>query len=90
MSEPVEPPPITREQQRKWRAEFERLGREAVRHELNTGGIPLELRRKRLAAVQWLREKKRMTEIREQGTFLIAVAILVLTIVGIALTLARY
>jgi hypothetical protein len=90
MPEPVEPPPPTAKQKREWRAEFKRLGREAVRHQLNSGGIPLELRRKREVAMEWLREKERATEWREQWTFWIAVAILVLTIIGIALTLRGY
>jgi hypothetical protein len=85
----VAPPPPTARQRPKWRAEFDRLGREAVRQELNSGGIPLELRRKHEVAAQWLREKEQMTERREQRTLWIAVPILVLPIVGIAMTIAR-
>jgi hypothetical protein len=40
--------------------------------------------------MEWLREKERATEWREQWTFWIAIAILVLTIIGIALTLKGY
>ena len=45
---------------------------------------------KRDLAIRWLREQELVAERRERGTFWIAVAVLVLTVVGIALTLAGY
>ncbi|MGB8709194.1 MAG: hypothetical protein WCD39_05435 [Methyloceanibacter sp.] len=62
------------------------LGREAVR-----GKSPaIQPHIKRDLAVRWLREQELAAERRERWTFWIAVAILVLTVVGIALTLAGY
>jgi hypothetical protein len=61
-------------------------GREAVR----ARSPAFQPHIKRDLAVRWLREQELAAERRERGTFWIAVAILVLTVVGIALTLAGY
>ena len=77
---------LTAKEERKWRAEFKALGREAVR----ARSPAFQPHIKRDLAVRWLREQELAAERRERGTFWIAVAILVLTVVGIALTLAGY
>lgn len=76
--------PLTPTEERKWRAEFKRRGREVVRaqHQDYRPYIKRDL------AVVWLREQETAAERRERGTFWIAVAVLVLTIIGIGLTLA--
>jgi hypothetical protein len=82
----IEDRKLTVKEERKWRAEFKTLGREAVR----ARSPALQPHTKRDLAVRWLREQEVAAERRERGTFWIAVAILVLTVVGIALTLAGY
>ena len=77
---------LTAKEEHKCRAEFKALGREAVR----ARSPAFQPHIKRDLAVRWLREQELAAERRERGTFWIAVAILVLTVVGIALTLAGY
>jgi hypothetical protein len=82
----VEDRKLTAKEELKWRAEFETLGREAVRAKSSDFRPYI----KRDLAIRWLREQELAAERRERGTFWIAVAVLVLTVVGIALTLAGY
>ena len=69
---------LTAKEEHKWRAEFKALGREAVR----ARSPAFQPHIKRDLAVRWLREQELAAERRERGTFWIAVAILVLTVVG--------
>jgi hypothetical protein len=64
MPEPVEPPALTDKEIAKWRAEFESIGREAVRLAIarGQGFVPA---RKRELAILWLREKELEAEKRE-------------------------
>ena len=82
----IEDRKLTDKEEVKWRREFKRLGRADVRarHVNFIPGIKRDL------AVRWLREQEAAAEGRERGTFWIAVAVLVLTIIGLALTLAHY
>jgi hypothetical protein len=80
----IEDRKLTAIEERKWRAEFKRDGREAVRQQLRFGLAP---HLKRDLAIVWLREQERAAERRERGTFWIAVAVLVLTILGILIAL---
>ena len=65
MPEPREPPPLTDKERAEWYAEFERLGREAVRIAISRGQ-GFSPNRKRALAVLWLREKELETEDRER------------------------
>jgi hypothetical protein len=85
MPEPIDPPPMTEREEVEWRAEFARMGEEALRHMVNFNPGNLNPRSKRALAQTWLREQKERAESRERWTFRIAVAILVLTIIGIVL-----
>jgi hypothetical protein len=96
MPEPVEPPELTDNERAKWRAEFEKLGREAVRIAISRGH-GLSPHRKRELALLWLREKEIETEDRASAenwylkwTFLAAVVAAVAAVVGISLMLAGY
>jgi hypothetical protein len=83
-----DPPPLTPAEERKWRAEFKRRGREVVYEQARSDKFnPEKVER---LAYQWLREQEAVTERRERWTFWIAAAVLVLTIVGIGLMLAGY
>jgi hypothetical protein len=84
--EVIEDRKLTVKEERKWPAEFKTLGREAVR--VRSPAFQPQI--KRDLAIRWLREQELAAERRERGTFWIAVAVLVLTVVGIALTLAGY
>lgn len=96
MPEPVEPPQLTDKEAAKWRAEFEKLGRETVRIAISRGqGFSPD--RKRELAVLWLREREIETEDRGMAehlylkwTFVAAVVAALAAIVGIALMLRGY
>jgi hypothetical protein len=52
MPEPLDPPPLTEKEEAKWRAEFERRGRQAIRDAIYSGqGIYPD--RKRVLAIKW-------------------------------------
>jgi hypothetical protein len=96
MPEPTEPPPLTDEERAKWYAEFERLGREAVRIAISRhqGFSP---NRKRELAVLWLREKELEREDRESAqhwylkwTFVAAVVAAFAAALGTVLMLLGY
>ena len=61
MPEPVEPIPLTDREEAKWRAEFEKLGREAVRIAI-TRGQGFSPNSKREVALLWLRDKEAAAE----------------------------
>lgn len=82
----IEDRKLTDREERKWRREFKALGREAVRERHHDFRPYI----KRDLAVRWLREQEAAAEWRERATFWIAVAVLVLTVVGIALPFARH
>jgi hypothetical protein len=96
MPEPVEPSKLTPKEEAKWRAEFEKLGREAVRIAVSRGqGFSPD--RKRELAVLWLREKEIKTEDRGlaeyrylRWTFVAAVVAAIAAVVGIVLMLRGY
>jgi hypothetical protein len=75
MPDPADPPPMTPHEKREWRAEFESMGREAVR-----GWAPnIRPQSKRQLAVKWLREQEKGDEFRTQWSFEIAVAGIVIS-----------
>lgn len=93
MPEPVDRPPPTDKEIAKWRAEFESIGREAVRLAIarGQGFVPA---RKRELAILWLREKEIETEKRERAatwyakwTLDAAIAAAVLAAIGILVAL---
>jgi len=65
MPEPVQTPPLSRRDRKKWRDHFEDEGREAIRHRMQLGGIPGG-ERVAVLAREWLREKEVEQERREQ------------------------
>jgi hypothetical protein len=68
MPEPVDSPRITKQEEREWRAEFERMGRQAVRDAMyiRPGVNP---QRKYDLAQRWLREKEIEQERRNRRLF---------------------
>lgn len=97
MPEQVEPPAVTNKEIAKWRAEFESIGREAVRLAIarGQGFVPA---RKRELAVLWLREKELEAEKRERAAAwyakwtldaAIAAAVLAAISILVALGIAR-
>jgi hypothetical protein len=84
------------EDEPKWRAEFEKLGRETVRAAILRGqGFSSD--RKRELALLWLREKEAAAEARERAvyrflkwTFVAAVVAASAAIAGIVLMLRGY
>jgi hypothetical protein len=96
MPEPAVPPQLTEKERVKWRAEFERLGREAVRIAISRGQ-GFSPNRKRALAVLWLREKELETQDRESAahwylkwTFVAAVVAAFAAAVDVVLMLAGY
>ena len=92
MPEPIESPQITKRDRKKWRAHFEDVGREAIRHKVNLGTIGPD--RVREVAVEWLREKEIEQERRERQmlgyakwAWDAAFAAAVLTAIGIGVAL---
>ena len=78
----------------KWRAEFEGMGREAVRHAVNFTGNLSTPRRKLEIAHRWLREKEIEAEKRERDvawyvkwTWDAALAAAILAAIGIVIAL---
>ena len=69
--QPVEPPQLTDAERLKWFAEFETLGREAVRIAISRGQ-GLSPIRKRELAVLWLREREIEKEDREVAEYRIS------------------
>ena len=91
MPEPVEPIPLTDREEAKWRAEFEKLGREAVRIAI-IRGQGFSPNRKREVALLWLRDKEAAAERRERDTawyakwtWEAAFAVVVLTLISLLL-----
>ncbi len=64
-----------------WRAEFKRLGREAVRHKLHVGGFGLT--RQGETAERWLWEQEVAAERRKKWIFAVIVATLSFIFIGI-------
>jgi hypothetical protein len=96
MPEPAEPLQPTDKGRVKWRTEFERLGREAVRIAISRGQ-GLSPNRKRALAVLWLREKEIEAEDRESAehwylkwTFVAAIVAAFAAAVGVVLMIAGY
>jgi hypothetical protein len=88
----IEQAQLTAQEEAKWRAEFEKLGRETVRVAIirGQGFSP----RKRELAILWLREKEAAAESRERDahwyakwTWDAAFAAVVLTAIGILIAL---
>jgi hypothetical protein len=89
----IEQAQLTAQEEAKWRAEFEKLGRETVRVAIIRGqGFSPD--RKRELAILWLREKEAAAESRERDahwyakwTWDAAFAAVVLTAIGILIAL---
>ena len=89
----IEQAQLTAQKEAKWRAEFEKLGRETVRVAIIRGqGFSPD--RKRELAILWLREKEAAAESRERDahwyakwTWDAAFAAVVLTAIGILIAL---
>jgi hypothetical protein len=97
MPEPVESPPLTDKEEAKWRAEFEQMGREAVRHAVHFHPGNLNPRHKLALALRWLREKETEQEARERHTervagrtFVAAVVAAILTAIGIVVIIVSH
>jgi hypothetical protein len=89
----IEQAQLTAQEEAKWRAEFEKLGRETVRVAI-IRGQGLSPDRKRELAILWLREKEAAAESRERDahwyakwTWDAAFAAVVLTAIGILIAL---
>jgi hypothetical protein len=66
----------------KWRAEFERIGREAVRHKLHTGGW----RSRHIAAAeQWLREQEAAEDFANKRVRVATIAAAVIGLAGVVI-----
>jgi hypothetical protein len=64
----------------KWRAEFENIGREAVRHKLHTG----KWRSRHIAAAeQWLREQEAAEDSANERVRIATIAAAVIDLVGV-------
>ena len=96
MPDQVEPPPPAEKDRARWYAEFEALGREAVRIALSRGqGFPSDWKRE--LAILWLREKEIEREDHEsaeywyaKATFVAAVVAALAAAAGFTLILAGY
>jgi hypothetical protein len=96
MAEPTEPPLLTDKERPEWYAEFDRLGREAVRIAISRGQ-GFSPSRKRELAVLWLREKELEAEDRERAqhwylkwTLVAAVVAAFAAALGVVLMLVGY
>jgi hypothetical protein len=66
----------------KWRAEFEKIGREAVRHKLRTGGW----RSRHIAAAeQWLREQEAAEHSMNKRVRIATIAAAVIGLTGVVI-----
>jgi len=83
MPEPVEPSKLTAREERKWRAEFNRRGREAVREQHRSFRPYI----KRDLAVAWLREQEAASESRARWTLGAAIAAAVIGFVTLLVML---
>lgn len=75
---------LTPDQERSWRLEFKKLGRDAVR-EHHQDFRPFA---KHDLAVQWLREREKNAELRKRATYWGGAAMLILTLVGVLAAVA--
>jgi hypothetical protein len=76
-----------------WRAEFERIGETQLRDTLNSGGVFTD-EPKTQAAFRWLGDEAQAWRLREEktyhyvrGTFIAAIARVIVGLIGVGLTL---